>query len=685
MKFKKIRTKLLVFILPVIILAMAVLTIISTSSSKDTIETQIKEQMSAELSAEMNSIQEYLNIVSSTATTISKVVGTSYRHITLAEYEDMLEKIILENDIVLGSGLWFEPFVYDANEEYVGPYIYKDGDKVAVTYDYSNSTYDYFIQEYYTNAKSSSEAMITDPYYDETSQLIMASCSAPILDAANNFIGCVTVDIELSSIQNIVREIQVGKAGKGILLSNSGVYLGSDEEAKVETSALILEEENTSLVEAGNLILTTERGVTTYAERGSVYNLYYDTIPGVEWKLMIHMPQAELDEPVKNLTMILIGICIAAIILSVLAVVLQVNIISSSIKKVQIFAEYLAEGDFRVEPLNSKSSDELGRMSSSLNEMYHSNREVIQNIAEHAEQVNLSSNMLYESASELADQFSTIENYMSDVNEATMSASAAVEEVNASTEEVNASIVVLANETERSKEMSDEIRIRASKIGESSQNSYESAINLSEQYEVELKKSIRNAKVVENIGIMAEAIAGIADQINLLSLNASIEAARAGEHGKGFAVVATEIGHLANETTDVVTEIQSTITDVQKAFNHLTKGSKSLLEFVQETVTPDYNSFVDVAIQYGEDAKTIEENAMKISDMANNIRTIMNEVSEAIQNVAESSQTTADNSNKVLKSINEVSKVVEQVSNMSEKQEEVASDLNQVVSRFQLD
>lgn len=684
MKFKRIRQKLLVFILPVIILAMALLTLISTSSSEEIIKSEIKEQMSAQLHAEMNSIQEYLNIVSSTATTISKVVGSTYKDTTLPVYEQMLEKIILENDIVLGSGIWFEPNVYNEQEKYVGPYIYKDGSSVAVTYDYSNATYDYFSQEYYTNAKTSKEAIITDPYYDETSQLIMASCSAPVFDSSNKFIGCVTVDIELTSIKNIVKEIEVGEQGRAMLISELGVYLGTEDEKKVETSALITEEQNKFLAEAGELVLATESGITTYLEEGDKYNLYYDTIPGVNWKLMIRIPQSELEKPVQTLIFTLVIVCVIATILAIIVVLLVLNSIAKSIKKVQIFAKYLADGNFTVEPLVSKSADELGQMTVSLNEMYSSNKAVIKSIVEHAEQVNVSSNTLFDSAIILAEQFSTIKKYMNDVNEATMSSSAAVEEVNASTEEVNSSISVLTNETEASKEMSDEIRNRAIKIGETSQKSYETARNLSEQYEEELKKSIQNAKVVENIGIMADAIAGIADQINLLSLNASIEAARAGEHGRGFAVVASEIGNLANETTSVVTEIQTTIADVQQAFNHLTDGSKSILEFIQQTVTPDYNSFVNVASQYGKDAHAIEENAMRISDMANNIKIIMDEVSEAIQNVAESSQTTADNSNMIMDSVNDVSKVVEQVSDMSQKQERVATNLNNVVNRFKL-
>ena len=75
---------------------------------------------------------------------------------------------------------------------------------------------------------------------------------------------------------------------------------------------------------------------------------------------------------------------------------------------------------------------------------------------------------------------------------------------------------------------------------------------------------------------MASVIADIADQITLLSLNASIEAARAGEQGKGFAVVATEIGKLAGQTTDSVEKIQETISSIQEAFEGLATNAKSL-------------------------------------------------------------------------------------------------------------
>ena len=78
--------------------------------------------------------------------------------------------IIEHNELIRGSGIWFEPNVYDAQERYVGPYIYKDGDSIITTYDYSNAEYNYFQYEFYTNAvESQGEAVLTDPYYGETS------------------------------------------------------------------------------------------------------------------------------------------------------------------------------------------------------------------------------------------------------------------------------------------------------------------------------------------------------------------------------------------------------------------------------------------------------------------------------------------------------------------------------------
>ena len=166
---KKISTKMLGVILPVVIVSMAVLTLISVSTSKNIINQQISERMNTELIAQMNGINEQLNIVGRTSRDLSKMVGSTYQNISITSYEEILKQITADNSNVLGCGIWFEPYAFDSQQEYMGPYVYKDGSELNLTYDYSNSEYDYFNQEYYLNGINSKDNYVfTDPYYDET-------------------------------------------------------------------------------------------------------------------------------------------------------------------------------------------------------------------------------------------------------------------------------------------------------------------------------------------------------------------------------------------------------------------------------------------------------------------------------------------------------------------------------------
>lgn len=675
---------MLAIIVPVLIASMVVLTMISVIDSRNTISEQIEQRMGAELTAAEENVENSLNGVSTMAVVISKMVEGTIGKVEMDTYEDTLKEIIKSNDMVLGSGLWFEPFAFDEKEEYMGPYVYKDGGDIVVTYDYSNAEYDYFSQEYYLNAKNSSVPVITNPYYDPTSGVIMSSCSTPItVDGA--FIGCVTVDMELSSVASMVDGIHVGNNGTAMLLDSVGTYLAGVDASLIENGANITTDSNASLAAAGNAIMGSESGVALFndATFGQT-DLYYTTIPSTGWKVIIKMPQSEINQPIQQLFLVLILVTAIAIVLEILIVVLQIRSISKSIKQVQSFAGQLADGDFSVDPITVKSEDELGRMSDSLNEMYDSNKDVISGIARYAVEIDESSTRLSAAAGELAEQFGSIQKLMNSVNEDMMTTSAATEEVNASTEEVLSNVNLLASEAEESERMAKEIQERAAGIEKQSSESSESAIRMTEEFSTRLNQSIENAKVVESISELTDVISNIAEQINLLSLNASIEAARAGEAGRGFAVVATEIGSLAGSTSEAVGKIQDTISQVQDAFNDLTGAASGLLTFVTDTVSPDYKLFVEVAGQYGGDAASFQEKSNNISEMSANIKQIMGEVTDAIQNIAEATQNTTDNSNQIMSSIEVVSDHVESVSTMSGSQQGIAESLSTTVGRFKL-
>lgn len=685
MKFKKIGTKMLVVILPVVILAMFLLTAVIGFSSRDIINDQIDSRMQEELSAQSGVMGEDLHTVSSMAQSISRVVATTYQTTSMDTYEKMLGELIQDNDMVSGSGLWFEPYAYQADAEYMGPYVYKDGDQLATTYDYSNAEYNYFAQEYYELAKASTEPVFTDPYYDETSDSIMSTCAMPIL-VNDQFIGCVTVDIQLDAITTLIDNIKVGDAGRGMLLTAEGVYIGGAAGDKIQNSVVITEDKDApALAKAAEKILAGDSGETSYKGSDGQINLYYSRVDATGWILIITMPNSELTQPIMQLLAKLFGICIVALIVVALVIIFSVNSISKGLNRVKAFAGSLAEGDFTVDPIQVKTQDELGIMGGSLNAMYDSNKDVISNIAEHATDIDEASTKLRSATTELSENFAEIKKNIEEVNNAMMTTSAATEEVNASTEEVLSNVNLLTEETQNSTAMAQEIRGRAKEVGETSRKSFESASTLAKQFEERLAESIENAKVVSSIEEMANVISEIAEQINLLSLNASIEAACAGEAGKGFAVVASEIGSLATSTAEAVGQIQNTISQVQNAFDSLTKDAQNMLGFVVNDVTPDYSNFVEVAKQYGEDAASIERTAENISNMSDNIKQIMQEVTAAVQSIAEATQDTTEVSGNMTEKVVVVADHVDNVSEMAEKEDVIARELTGVVSRFKLD
>ena len=685
-----IKWRMIAMILPVVVFALIVVTVISAILSKNAIIDESDLYLQAELKANINDIDGKLETIRTTAENLSVLVGETYGKTGMGVYGNIFKGVVQSDDLILGSGIWFEPKVYQgdpryAGDEYVGPYWYKDGDNVVEDWEYSNAEYDYFSQEYYLNAKKQTElkATITDPYYDAASQSVMASCSAPIFSTDGAFIGCITVDMSLDTITQLVSSIKVGEAGRAVMTSPNGTYIYTNDDEKVQNGASITED-TTGMGRIASMVTASESGETEFKEGGETYDVFFDSVPEVAWRLMIVMPQSEIYAPVTHMTTVSTVICVIAIILCVAIIFMLATSIAKAIMGVNLFAKELAAGNFTTNKLGSRRKDEIGEMSSALDEMYESNHGIISNISSEANNVNDASSTLSAMSEELSAEFAKIRDNMESVNDAMMSTGAATEEVSASVQEVNDSVQGLAAETAETEKQVKEITARALEIQQKNQKAHDSAIEITNLRRGELEAANEKAKVVSEISTLADAIASIASQIDLLSLNASIEAARAGEAGRGFAVVASEINNLATDTNEAVEEIKKTIESVQEAFSDLSEGSNKLLDFVTDTVTPDYENFVTVGKQYGDDAALFGELATRIQDMTENIKNSMQEVNDAVSNIAESTQETSSHSADVTNSVDSVAEAVDSVAELATDQQHTASTLTEIVSHFKL-
>ncbi|MBQ6258567.1 MAG: methyl-accepting chemotaxis protein [Lachnospiraceae bacterium] len=685
-----IQAKLILMIVPIVLVSLLVVAIISAQMSASAIASEVSNTMEAQLSGNTNDVDGTLETIRRTAEELSIFVGNTYKDTDMTTYAKLFSDTVKHDSRIRGSGIWFEPNVYTgdrkyAGQKYVGPYWYADGNDVVEDWEYSNADYDYFVQEYYTNAKamSKNDAVITDPYYDPSSDSVMASCSAPIFNDQNQYIGCITVDLSLETISDIISSIKVGQNGYAILTMGDGTYIYTKDSSKVTNAMNIAND--TGINAIASTVLSNEKGETDFNSSEGKMRVYYSTMPEVGWKLLLLLPNSEVFSVAQRMMLVIIIIAIVAILITSLLIFFIAKGIAKPIVKVKEFAKDLANGDFTVSKIAVGRSDEIGQMSESLNEMYESNSEVIRNISIGSNEVSGSSEHLYNVASDLADRFESIRTSMVKVNDAMTNTGAATEQVSASANEVNASVQKLAEETEATKGEVEKILSRAAQIEKDSRSSCDNAISIAESRGRELEEASKQAEVIKEIGTLADSIADIASQINLLSLNASIEAARAGEHGRGFAVVASEINNLAVETAQAVDRIQNTISKIQEAFASLDRSSGELLTFVKETVTPDYENFINIGRQYGEDAKSFGSLTDQTSEMVGYIRESMEQVNAAVSSIAESATETAESSSEVTETVEEVSDMVGNISDLAEKQQSVSQNLNDIVRSFKLD
>lgn len=312
--------------------------------------------------------------------------------------------------------------------------------------------------------------------------------------------------------------------------------------------------------------------------------------------------------------------------------------ICKPIRKLTEVITQTANLDFRINPAAQKlrkKKDETGIMARAIHNMRKSLRDMVANIEEASAQLTASINHLQEVTG-------VVDGMCSDNSATTQELAAGMEETAASTETINGHIGSIksgADEitklAEEGTSTSDEIMKRAQALQDKTMAASEKTQKMYEDVKDKSDKAIEESKAVEKINELTGTIMSISSQTSLLALNASIEAARAGEAGKGFAVVATEIGSLASQTSQAVTDINSIVQEVNVAVGNMSECLTETTAFLEDTVLQEYNEFKDVSVQYHQDASVFKESMAGVKEAIDSLGQAVNFIVDSVSGINE--------------------------------------------------
>ena len=491
--------------------------------------------------------------------------------------------------------------------------------------------------------------MLTEPYVDVNTGGMVLTISTPVYNSAGNLLGVAGMDIALDDIVTTVSQYKIGESGFVALLSSDGMFIYHPTSESIGTYISDMDASK-ELIDA---VLNKQHTFLKYNVNGDPKFGCVATVGDTGYVVISCIESAEYYQSIVMICAMLLGVFAIGIVIIILNIRKTATKITKPLEMLNDTAQQLAEGNLQVE-LNVESDDEIGELADSIGKTVTRLKEYINYIDEIAYVLGrmadgkLVNELKYSYDGEFRKVKDALVNISESMIDVMQNINGSAQQVGAGSDELAKAAQSLAEGAESQSVAVEELLATAVAVAEQVEenkndaemsaihtNEVTAMMEVSQQQMDRMRGAMNNIQEASNkvVGII-KTIEDIADQTNLLSLNASIEAARAGEVGRGFAVVAGEIGNLANESARAVNTTRDLI---NVSLEEIRKGNA----LVDDVVNSLSQAVEKVGEVNGMIQKTAENAVMQMESM-NQIKHGVQEMSQGIQdNSAMAEETSA--------------------------------------------